>query len=52
MSTVGMSRNTPDETEGQVASLYAGPGHASNSTSAVNVSTLVLEIPGKHEDQF
>ncbi|KAJ5996156.1 hypothetical protein N7522_007816 [Penicillium canescens] len=36
MSTVGMSRNTPDETVGKVASLYAGPGHASNFTSTVN----------------
>ncbi|KAJ5308784.1 hypothetical protein N7508_004163 [Penicillium antarcticum] len=39
MSTVGMSRNTQDQTAGKVASLYAGPGHASNSTS--NVSDYV-----------
>ncbi|CAG8939775.1 unnamed protein product [Penicillium salamii] len=36
MSTVGMTRNAPQDSVGKVATLWAGPGEASNSTSSVN----------------
>ncbi|CAG7918304.1 unnamed protein product [Penicillium olsonii] len=36
MSTVGLTRNAPKDAGGKVATLWAGPGEASNSTSSVN----------------
>lgn len=38
MSTVGLTRNAPQDSVGKVATLWAGPGEASNSTASVDVS--------------
>jgi hypothetical protein len=43
MSTVGLTRNPPHDSVGKVATLWAGPGEASNSTSSVDVSFLFVE---------
>jgi hypothetical protein len=41
MSTVGVTRNAQKDPVGKVATLWAGPGEASNSTSSVDVSVSI-----------
>ncbi|KAJ5341459.1 Ribosomal protein L15e [Penicillium brevicompactum] len=36
MSTVGLTRNAPQDSVGKVATLWAGPGEASNATASVD----------------